>query len=313
VLGRIDAASFLGGERPLDPELAERAIRDRLCEPLRLSVQDAAMGIVEILDARMADLVRRETIGRGYDPREFAIFAFGGAGPLHVGAYGVDVGARTIVIPAFASVFSAFGIAGADVVSIQQASDPMIAPLDLDRLNRLYRELDHAALDDLEADGVAAGDARVHREIEMRYRGQVHEVRVPVPDGEITAVQLAEVMSDFEARYTRRYGRGTAHEEAGVEARTYIVRGVGRLATPALRIEPLGPEDPGDAKTGDRNVFFRTADGYTRTATYRWESLKPGHVVRGPAVIEAVTTSTVVHPGQIARVDGLHNLLLETE
>jgi N-methylhydantoinase A len=312
VLGRIDAASFFGGERPLHHHAAERAIRERLCGPLGISVEQAAMGIVEILDARMADLVRRETIGRGYDPREFAIFAFGGAGPLHVGAYGFDVGTRAIVVPAFASVFSAFGIAGADVVSVQQTSDPMIAPLDLAKLNRIYSDLDRAALADLDSDGISRDGARVQREIEMRYRGQVHDVRVPVPSGTLSEGHVADIMRAFESMYTRRYGKGTAHDEAGVEARTYVTRGVGRLATPALHLEPLGPEDSREAKIGERKVFFRQLGGYTDTAIYRWDALAPGHVLRGPAVVEATTTSTVVHPAQIARVDGLHNLLLST-
>ena len=148
----------------------------------------------------------------------------GGAGPLHVCAYGRDVGARAIVVPSNASVFSAFGIAGADVVTIAQASDPMIAPFDLDRLNAHYSELEAAALADVEADGVAAADVTLVREIEMRYRGQVHEIRVPLPAATLGPAQLEELMAAFETRYTRRYGRGTVHTQAGIEARTYAVR-----------------------------------------------------------------------------------------
>ncbi len=311
VLGRIDPASFMGGEQPLDRDLAERAIRDRLCDRLGLSVAEAAMGMIEIVDARMADLVRRETIGRGYDPREFALFAFGGAGPLHVAAYGADVGVRTIVVPAFASVFSAFGIAGSDVVTVRQASDPMIAPLDLPRLNDLYATLDETALTDLESDGVARDDATLHREIELRYRGQVHEVRVPVPTGTLTEDDLRSIMNEFEIRYTRLYGKGTTYGQAGIEARTYVVRGVGRLATPSLEPEALGPADPSDARIGEREVFFRETGGSTATAVYRWEALRPGHTLQGPAVIEAATTSMLIHPDQTARADGLGNLVLE--
>jgi N-methylhydantoinase A len=310
-LGRVDPESFLGGARPLHAELALRAIEEKIAVPLGLSVPEAAMGIVDILDARMADLVRRETIGRGYDPRDFALVAFGGAGPLHVCAYGRDVGARAIVVPSNASVFSAFGIAGADVVTIAQASDPMIAPFDLQRLNAHYSELEAAALADLEADGVAAGDATLVREIEMRYRGQVHEIRVPVPSGLLESEQHEQLMAEFEARYTRRYGRGTVHGQAGIEARTYAVRGIGRLATPPLAFEALGDSDPAQAHTAERSVFFRETAGFTPTSVYRWERLKPGHVVSGPAVIEAVTTSALVPPGYTARVDGMTNLMLE--
>jgi N-methylhydantoinase A len=278
-----------------------------------LSLAEAAMGIVDILDARMADLVRRETIGRGYDPSDFALFAFGGAGPLHVCAYGRDVGARAIVVPSNASVFSAFGIAGADVVAVAQASDPMIAPFDLERLNALYTQLEAAASADLEADGVDPADATLVREIEMRFRGQVHEIRVPVPSGTLEPRDLDELMAEFEARYTRRYGKGTAHARAGVEARTYAVRGIGRLARPELALEPLGDPEPGAARLRERDVFFRELSGYTPTAVYSWDRLRPGNVVSGPAVIEAVTTSALVLPSYVARVDGLNNLVLERD
>jgi N-methylhydantoinase A len=309
-LGRVNPDAFLGGARPLDRELAERAIAGKIAEPLGLSVAEAAIGIVEILDARMADLVRRETIGRGYDPSDFALFAFGGAGPLHVCAYGRDVGVRAIVVPANASVFSAFGIAGADVVAVAQASDPMIAPFDLDRLNALYDRLEAEALADLQADGVASADATLLREIELRYRGQVHEVRVPVPSKRLEPGDLDALIAEFEARYTRRYGRGTVHTQAGIEARTYAVRGIGRLAKPQLALDSPGDADAQGARVGERDVFFRELSGFAPAGVYRWESLRSGHVIGGPAVIEAEMTSALVPPEHRAEVDSLGNLVL---
>jgi N-methylhydantoinase A len=310
VLGRVNPDAFLGGTRPLDPELAERAIAEKIAEPLGLSVADAALGIVEILDARMADLVRRETIGRGYDPADFALFAFGGAGPLHVVAYGRDVGVKAIVVPANASVFSAFGIAGADVVAVAQASDPMIAPFDVGRLNALYERLEADVAADLEADGVPSGDATLVREIELRYRGQVHEVRVPVQQGRLEPADLDTLMADFEARYTRRYGRGTVHSRAGIEARTYAVRGIGHLRKPELASDTPGDADAHEAWVGERDVVFRELAGSGSAGIYRWEKLRSGHVVSGPAVIEGELTSALVPPDYAARVDDLGNLVL---
>jgi N-methylhydantoinase A len=312
VLGRIDATYFLGGARKLDPSLSANAIRTRIAEPLGLTVEEAALGIVEILDARMADLVRTETIGRGYDPREFALFAFGGGGPLHVGAYGTDVGANKIVVPANSSVFSAFGIAGSDIVKLQQISDPMMAPFDVDRLNEIYGRLEDNVLHELAANRVPPERSTVTREIEMRYRGQVHEVRVPIPSGKLSATDLDDVMQDFVRRYERRYGRGSTFGEAGIEARTYLVRGVGALVKPKQSPQPIGPADPSPAKVGDRPVYFRQTAGFTPTGIFRREALTPGNVVAGPAVIEAVDTTTLVHPGQRVSVDGFGNLLFES-
>lgn len=311
VLGRLDHDYFLGGERRLHVEGAREAIETQVATPTGLSVTAAAMAIVDILDARMADLVRMSTIGRGYDPREFALFAFGGAGPLHVGAYAADVGTRLTVVPTNSAVFSAFGIAASDPVSVIQASDPMVAPFDPERLNALYVALGERAAAELTANGVAGENITTSREVEMRYRGQVHEVRVPVPEGPLGSESLTVVMEEFRRRYNRRYGSGAA-ADAAIEARTFVVRGVGRQAKPELVPEALGPEDPAGALVSERQVYFRPLGGFVATSIYRRELLRPGNSVPGHAVIEAVDTTMVIHPGQRADVDAWGNILLDT-
>ena len=311
VLGRLDPDYFLGGERRLHTDLATDAIRAHVAEPAGLPVEEAAMAIVDILDARMADLVRTSTIGRGYDPREFALFAFGGAGPLHVGAYAADVGTRLTVVPTNSAVFSAFGIAASDPVAVVQASDPMVAPFDLERLEAIYVALAAGAVEELAANGVAPEDITTSREVEMRYRGQVHEVRVPVPDGPLGVESLAVVMEEFRRRYNRRYGSGAA-ADAAIEARTFVVRGVGRQAKPELRPATLSGEDPSPALVSERPVYFRPLGGFVPTPIYRRELLVPGNSVGGHAIIEAVDTTMVIHPGQRAEVDAWGNILLDT-
>lgn len=311
ILGRIDPDYFLGGSQPLDRQLAEDVIRRRIASPLGVSVPEAAAGIVDIIDARMADLVRNKTIGRGYDPGDFALFAFGGAGPLHVGAYAIDVGVGMIVVPTHSSVFSAFGIAGSDLVNVRQTSDPMTAPFDPDRLNEVYALLEKQALADLAANGVAGSNATATREIEMRYRGQVHELRVPVPGTVLGRADIDGVVAEFKRRYDRRFGRGATFDEAGIEARTLLVRGAGRVVKPELRPDPIQGEDPAAARAGERPVFFRELGGFSSTAIFRRESLRSGNRVKGPAVIEAVDTTIVVHPSQSTRLDEWGNLLFE--
>jgi N-methylhydantoinase A len=145
----------------------------------------------------------------------------------------------------------------------------------------------------------------------MRYRGQVHEVRVPVPTKVFDADALGRLTADFEARYNRRYGRGAAYGQAELEARTYLVRGVGRLVKPQLRPQYLGGEDPAGARSGERAVFFRQLGGFVSTAIYRRDRLEPGNRIRGPAVIEAADTTVLVHPGQEVRVDSWTNIAFE--
>lgn len=311
VLGRLDPDYFLGGERRLHIDAATDAIETHIAVPAGLSVPEASMAIVDILDARMADLVRMSTIGRGYDPREFTLFAFGGAGPLHVGAYAADVGTRLTVVPTNSAVFSAFGIAASDPVAVVQASDPMVAPFEPERLEGIYALLAASAVEELGGNGVAPEDITTSREVEMRYRGQVHEVRVPVPDGPLSAESLAITMAEFRRRYNRRYGSGAA-ADAAIEARTFVVRGVGRQAKPELHPAVLGPEDPSPALVSRRQVYFRPLGGFVPTPVYRRELLRPGNGVAGHAVIEAIDTTMVIHPGQRADVDAWGNILLDT-
>jgi N-methylhydantoinase A len=308
VLNRLNPNYFLGGQRSLDADRARAAITDRIARPLGLTVEEAALGIIEILDARMADLVRKVSIGRGYDPRDFVLLAFGGAGPLHVGAYARDVGVKQIIIPAHASEFSAWGIAGSDLVQLRQVSDPMLAPFDPARLNGLYDQLETEVRAALRQAGVADDAMSMLRYIDMRYRGQIHEVRVGVPGGQLDAEALAGVQTLFEETYNRKYGEGAAYRQAGVEARTYQVRGIGRIPKPAWVRVSAGTADAGEAIKETRPVYFR--GGYCKTPIYDRGRLRAGHALEGPAVVEAVDTTVLVHPGQRLAIDEYGNLLM---
>ena len=309
VLNRLNPHFFLGGRRQLDPELARQAITEKIAQPLGLSVEEAALGIVDILDAQMADLVRKVTIRRGYDPRDFVLLAFGGAGPLHVGAYAGDVGVKQIIIPAHASEFSAWGIAVSDLVYLRQTSDPMLAPFEPERLNRIYDELEGEVRQGLSAGGVEAAAMTMLRTIDMRYRGQIHEVRAPVPTKPLEAADLAQVQATFEAIYNRRYGEGAAYRQAGVEARTYQVRGLGHISKPAPTRQERGAADPAAALKETRQVYFR--GGYRDTPIYDREQLRAGHTITGPAIIEAVDTTVLVPPGQTLHLDESGHSIME--
>lgn len=310
VLGRINPDYFLAGTKPLYRELAEEAIRRRIAEPLEMSVEEAAIAIVDIVDAQMADLVRKVSVDRGYDPRAFALFAFGGAGPLHVGGYGRGCGARLAVAPALASAFSAFGIAASDMATVQEVSDPMVAPLDPERLNTLYGQLEARVHQQLERSGIPGGQHRVRHAVKMRYRGQLHELLVPVADGVLDEAKLGRLIDDFEIRYEQKYGKGAAYRKAGMEAITYEARGTGLLYTPEIPAESAVGPDASGAQKGQRPVYFREFGGYRDTPIYDADRLHSGNRIAGPAVIEAIDTTILIHPGQHADVDPYHNVLL---
>jgi len=309
VLGRVNPDYFLGGRRKLDAAAAEQAITDRIASPLDLSVSEAALAILRIAEAHMADLVRRVSIERGYDPRRFHIYAFGGAGPAHAGAYGSGLGAKDVIVPLTASEFSAFGIATSDVLAVAELSEPQYAPLDVGRLGQIYAELEARAADELAANGVATDQVVYERFIRMKYRGQVNELRTPVPPFEESD---APIIDAFERLYAARYGSEAGYRQAGIQALTYMVHASGGLNVPSLVPEAQAGETPAaEALAGTRPVTYGP-DGSVETPIYRSLGLRHGNVIAGPAIIEAPTTTIVVHPGQEAAVDAYRNIALTT-
>jgi N-methylhydantoinase A len=307
-LGRIDPDYFLGGTWQLDRSAAETAIRTRIADPLGLGLDEAALGIVNILDARMADLVRRVTIGRGLDPRDFVLLAIGGAGPLHVGAYGRDVGARAVIVPDHASEFSALGIATADTLVVERASAHMVGPFAADAVATVLRRLEEMAGQQLRQAG-ADGELVLLRSVDMRYKGQIHEVSVPI-NAAPEAVDPGEVVRDFHAHYERRYGKGTTNPAAPVEALSWEVRAAAPAAIPALaELLEAGSEPAHEARKGERRVFFD--GGWQATPIFDRERLQANNVVVGPAVIEAPDTTILVNPGQRARMDRFGDLVID--
>lgn len=287
-------------------------MKERVAVPLKMDVVEAAMGVVDIIDSQMADLVRKVTIGRGYDPREFVLFAFGGAGPTHCGAYGIiEGGARLAVIPAYASVFSAFGIASSDILHVKRVSEPIIMPGDVGRINEIYRKMERELKAVLKAEGVRDRDIYLIRSMDLRYRGQVHEITTPVPGGKLTRATLDGVIEEFERRYEQKYGPGTAYKQAGILSRTYQVKGLGRIFTPTLRRHRLGKADASPAIKAKRPVYFKERGGFVNTKIYDRDRLRAGNVIRGPAIIEAVDTTVVVNPGLHVRVDQYSNMIME--
>lgn len=306
VVGRLNPGYFLGGRQALDLDAAHRAIDERIAGPLGVSVPQAALDILRIADSHMTDLVRRVSIERGFDPRRFVIYAFGGAGPTHVGSYGAGMRARAAVVPAFASEFSAFGIGSSDILAVAEMSEPANAPLDVDRLKAIFADLEERATGELSANGVDEQRMTFRRFVRLRYRGQVHELRTPVP---ALNGSDAPLLDAFERLYEAKYGRGAAYKQAGIQALTYIVHGHGALLHPVLEAEPLGDERADGALAGRRAVFFEP-DGPVETDVYRFELLRPGNRLFGPAVVEAPTTTILVHPRQQAYVDQYRNVTL---
>jgi len=312
VLGRIDPDYFLGGTWKLDRGLAEKAITERIARPLGLSLEEAAVGIIDILDARMADLVRRVTIGRGLDPRDFALFAIGGAGPLHVGAYARDVGVKAVIVPTYASEFSALAIATSEMLVVNKVSSPMVGPFKAAAVSSVFARLERDAVEQLRSAGAVSDggtDLTTLRAADMKYKGQVHDVSVPVPAGAFDDASAVAMADRFHERYESRYGKGTTNKNAPIEAMSFEVRVAAKGRPLRLARETLAGGEAAPTR-GKRAVYFRETKGFNQTPIYDREALRPGQRVAGPAVIEAPDTTMLVRPGQSVQMDEYRNLTL---
>jgi len=307
VLGRLNPAFFLGGEMALDAEAARRAIVDGVATPLALDPLAAASGIVEIANAHMIGAMRLVSVQRGYDPRDFVLVAFGGAGPLHANALARDLGIPAVLVPPNPGIASAVGMLMTDLrhefVTTRRLRLDALTPATLEALFVEFMKEGAARLD---RDGVPAADRRMLRSVDLRYHGQSFELPIAVPPGALTAADIARLRGEFDAAHERAYGY--AAPEDAVELVNVRLAAIG--VTPRPRREPLpaGGRDAAGALKSRREVWF--AEGWRKTGVFDRTKLRSGNVVAGPAIVEEHDASTLVHPGWEATVDQHGNLLL---
>ena len=309
VLGYIDPDYFLGGEFRLDRSLAFKAIEEKIAEPLGMSVRDAASGIIEIATHHMSDLIRKMTIERGYDPREFVVYGFGGAGPLHGGAFGRELGVKEVIFPLgnIASAFSALGLAVSDLITVTQLSDLALAPFDATLFGEHFEALEKDAVETLAAGGAKRSNIVLQRVVELRYKGQVHQVDTPAPPGKVTPAILDAVIEEFERRYERLFGRGSGFRQAGIELVTYRVVGSTHVQDASIQKTQEGSADASTARVGRERLYWREIGKEVETSIYG-SGLAAGMVFEGPAIIRYEATTALIHPGQRARIDGYGNI-----
>ncbi len=314
VLGILPERGLLGGRKALSLEKAREAIRTRIAEPLGLSVEDAAAAIYAVQINQTADLLRKTVVEAGHDPREFVLYAFGGAGPANCAGYAAELGVDTVVVPLgpLASAFSAYGLATCDVVLTGEHSDPTMLPTDPLHVEANFMRLEVELLESLEAQGLAFAEVELVRELDMRYSMQLAELPTPVGKP-VTEHEVLAAMNRFERQYAELFGEGSGFSAAGIQAITYRVRAVGKLDV-SLEVPELPASDTADASTavaGTRPVRL-DENGYRETTIYDYTKLRPGHRLQGPAVIEVPTTTAVLPAGMSAVIDRLGNLVINT-
>ena len=308
VLGRLNPGYFLGGEIALDVEGARRAIEERCARPLGLDVVEAANGIVEIANAAMVNALHLISVQRGYDPRDFVLVAFGGAGPVHANALARDAEMPTLLVPRSPGIFSATGLLATDLE--RDASSTVMRRLDaLDpgEMEAAFAVLERAGAAELAAEGLAGDAIESRRRIDMRYVGQSYELTVEVANA-FDAASADGLEERFHAEHDRVYGFSAPGEPT--ECVSLRVTTVGRIAKLPLRpVESSGAAGPSE----HRPVFFAESGGYVDCPVYDRYRLPGEAGFPGPAVIEEFDSTTIVHPGYAVEVDAYGNLIIRRE
>jgi N-methylhydantoinase A len=328
LLGRINPDYFLARRMKLDAQAAEKAIRQRVAEPLGLSVVDAAHGITHIADMSMTYAIRNLTVERGYDPREFVLMCYGGAGGLFAAALAQELEIPQVVVPPEPANFSAWGILSTDyredvvktsVMALvdresrqerlawtQAATDEVTSVPDL--MER-FSQLEAAARNTLQHSGLAPAEAKISRSLDMRYEGQEHTVRVSLPGEEqLESEGLGALKSAFDHAHQTYYEHSSPDTPAEIVTLRASVAGV--TTKPKVSRLAQGSGDPERAFKAHRRVYFQQLGDFTNCPTYEREKLNAGDALLGPAVVEEWASTTIVRPGQRLTVGAYGELVI---
>jgi N-methylhydantoinase A len=311
VLGVLNPTHLLAGRMPIDRALAWQAI-EQLGERLGLPVMDTAQGIVSIVTATMAKAIRVISVQRGYDLRDFALIAFGGAGPIHAARLARDLELRTIIVPPHPGILCAIGLLLTDLRT--NYARTRLAPLDeasLPLIQETFDGLEADALAWFDHEAIAPTARRLRLSVDMRYAGQNYELDVPFPAGAINAALLPRLKDAFEAAHRQLYGY-IAPEEP-IQLVTFRIEAIGIVEKATIPSHPPAETDVREARIGARDVYLPEAGGITSCPVLAREKLGPGHVIEGPAVIEQMDSTTLLLPGQRATIDLALNIVIEED
>lgn len=309
LLGFLHPEHLLGGKVKTNKQKAYEAVADMGAQ-LGIEPMATAEGVIRIINAKMEEGIREVSTERGYDLRNFALVAFGGAGPVHAGRLAADLGMSKVVVPPMPGVSSALGLIMADPRrDFVRSRLQDLREIGAAELSRLFASLRDQALAEFEADGFDRDSITFAFSIDLRYQGQGYELNVPAgasPDVGEGAVE--EIRERFDQAHEQLFGHSAKTEPA--EAVNYRVRATVRVPKFSMKRHDRAAGSASDAKIDEREVYFDRASGMTPTPVYDRALLAPGHEVAGPAVVEQLDSTTVVYPGQRAVVDDYRNLVI---
>ncbi len=311
ILGRLNPDYFLGGKVKLQVDRARKAFKEKCADVLGVGVEEAAEGMIDMLEADANNALRRVISGQGIHPSEFTLLSYGGSGPLHLAGCSRGIGFKDIITFQFAAAFSAFGCTTADFMRRHSVSTQLDIPARAEdaalesfgeRVTGVWDDLTKAAVDEMIIDGHAREKIRTVPFLMMRYTGQLEDVEVMAPLAAVrSAEDMRKVIAEFEAVYAKVNHRVSRYGEAG-----FSITELGLIATadkvkPVLVKRPLGKSDPAPAHKGVREAYV--GGRWHKANLYEMDLLQPGHEVVGPAIIEHPATTLVVHPQDRVTID----------
>jgi N-methylhydantoinase A len=310
VLGRLDANNFLGGNMKLDVAAAHKVIGE-LARNLHLSPHEAAEGAITVVNSNMANAIRSRTVQKGIDPRDYALVAFGGAGPLHGAEVAAMVGIPEIIVPPYPGITSSMGLLTTDIkYESLHTVFVLSTDIDLDRLNTEFAHMRAELTEQFRADGFDSSQIAFRRSADARYVGQGYELRVDLADDVIDAAAIARAFDQFHAVHKAEYGH--AFPQSPIEIVNIRLTGV--APTPAIKraTVPAPGGSVRDALLKTAGSFFRRSGRLQEleTAFYRRDLLPVGEVIQGPAIVLQTDTTTVVPPDSTIVADGSGNLII---
>ncbi|MDD2704414.1 MAG: hydantoinase/oxoprolinase family protein [Acidocella sp.] len=313
VLGYLNPNNFLGGAIKLDIERAHKAIKEQIADPLGLSVEEAAAGVIELLDQSLRDYLRSTISAKGYSPTDFVCFSYGGAGPVHTYGYTEGLGFKDVVVPAWAAGFSAFGCATADFeyrydksvdVAIPNGAPDSKKIAAAKSLQAAWEELADKVIEEFAINGFKPEEVTLRPGYRMQYMGQLNDLEINSPiTSAATAQDWNKLVEAFDETYARVYASAARSPELGFSVTGAIMRGTVVTTKPTLPEEELeGEVPPEEARIGKR-PFFRH-NRWVHADIWQMELLKAGNVITGPAIIESPATTFVVPDGFATSLDG---------
>jgi N-methylhydantoinase A len=295
VLGYLNPDYFLGGEIKLHPELATRALKEKVGDPLGMDAAEVARSVYSIINSSMTDGMSVVSVQRGEDPRQYVMVAAGGAGPVHAPRLAKELSIGRILVPRISSVFCALGGVISDLRhDYVRTVAVRTAQADLQRIESLYQEMEEEAHRTLEREGIPREDRYFVRSMDMRYIGQFHEVEVELPGAAITEEEIPKIVERFHERHEALYAY---RDVVGTEIINLGLTAFGRVTKPSFKEQPFEGRDASGHLKGKREVFFEERGGFVPTPIYDGDAMVHGNVVEGPAIIEQRVTTIVLPPG----------------